>query len=131
MRELHYGKYTVRDEDLDDAFPGTRYNPGQVLEYRSKHGKHKVLLDAGSYDDVTVFREGQFTVVLSENTSLDYIGIQVFDDTEEKGNEHDERMDLFLQGDESASELLGRKWEDKSSMWKVKVLFNHVSEAAA
>ena len=76
-----------------------RYNPALVIGFRDRTGSHSHTLSAGYDDDLHVCREGTETFVLSINTSLGYVGLQIMAGDTEVG-------DIFLQ-DGQFEEILG------------------------
>lgn len=99
--------YTIEKETLEEQLTAKRYNPAFVLVFKNKSGKHRVTLDSGGFDDIEVFREKNFVYVLSINQRMYYVGMQVFEGSEEKGN-------IFLQDSQDIHETLGRKGLDLS-----------------
>jgi hypothetical protein len=78
-----------------------RYNPCLEITYRDRSGKHTHKLSAGYWDDIDVFRSGSETYVLSSNTRLGYIGLEVFEGPDKTG-------EMFVDS-EQVKEVLGRE----------------------
>ena len=97
MRRIH--NYRISKEDFWEMLHAKRYNPCLVITFKDKSGNHKHKLSAGYQDDIDVYREGKETFVLSRNPRLDYVGLEVFDGSEQQGS-------IFLQGDQ-VKEVLG------------------------
>ena len=76
-----------------------RYNPALQIRFRDKSGSHTHTLGAGYDDDLHAYREGCETYVLSLNTRLGYVGLQVFDGADVQG-------EIFLQSGQ-AEEIIG------------------------
>ena len=100
------------------------YNPPYRLTIKNSD-KTSFLLGAGLDDDVTVFTEcrgsDRLYFILSVNHSLPYLGLEIFDIHGETAG------DMFLQEDFRQEEVVGRKWEDKSDMWLVKRMYDHIA----
>jgi hypothetical protein len=76
------------------------FRPGLMLE----HSGLSYRLSASTKDNVQAFTSGPTLLVLSLNTGLDYIGLDVY-----LGQEQEPIDSIFLQGD-VASEALGDNW---------------------
>lgn len=83
-------KYSISKEAFKDMCKARRFNPCLEITFRDKTGRHTHKLSAGYGDDIHVYREDKETFVLSQNTGLGYIGIEVFSGCEKIG-------DIFLE----------------------------------
>jgi hypothetical protein len=99
MRRIY--THTIGKEPFEDAVKAGRWNPCLRITFKDRAGKHTHDLSAGHYDVLDVYREGTETYVLSTNTRLGYVGLEVFNGDERAG-------EIFLQGDQ-AKEVLGRE----------------------
>jgi len=97
MRKIH--NYRISKEDFWEMLHAKRHSPCMVITFKDKSGSHKHKLSAGYQDDIDVYREGKETFVLSRNSRLDYVGLEVFEGAEKQG-------EIFLQGDQ-VKETLG------------------------
>ena len=96
MRRVH--NYRISKEDFWEMLHAKRHNPCLVIIFKDKSGSHKHKLSAGYQDDIDVYREGKETFVLSRNSRLDYVGLEVFEGAEKQG-------EIFLQGDQGKETL--------------------------
>ena len=117
MRTIH--NYTTESETFEAQCGAGRYNPATELTYRDKTGKHTVTIGAGTSDDLHLFRDGDHTYLLTINNRLDYVGVEVYSGSDMVG-------DMFLQADHEVESVLGRNGLDKSPMWIVKTMANHI-----
>lgn len=87
-----------------------------------------ITISAGLADSLHIFSEGKksdkILYVLSENTQIEYIGLEAF--RKKENGELEQFGDIFLQDAWNIEECLGKNWEDKSPMWKTKVLLNYL-----
>lgn len=82
MRTLH--TYTVDRESWESMNAAGRYNPAWELTYSLPGGElHTVTLGAGSSDALAVFHEAGRVYVVTSNDGLGYVGLQVFEGSEE------------------------------------------------
>ncbi len=88
MRKIH--NYRISKEDFWEMLHAKRHSPCMVITFKDKSGSHKHKLSAGYQDDIDVYREGKETFVLSRNSRLDYVGLEVFEGAEKQG-------EIFLQ----------------------------------
>jgi hypothetical protein len=77
-------------------------NAGSVLMY----GSTAIPLGAGRSDSIHVFKESTVLYVLSTNSKLGYLGLEIFDAS--SGEEYEQ---IFLQYQWELEEYLGRDWE--------------------
>ncbi len=92
--------YQITKESFKDMLEARRFNPCLEISFRDKKGRHIQKLYAGYEDELDVYREGEYTFILSRNPRLGYIGLEVFKDEEQTG-------DIFLESHE-VTEILGR-----------------------
>ena len=98
MRRIH--NYRINKETTEDMIKAGRFNPCLQIAFRDKSGQHTHKLSAGADDALNVYRKGIETYVLSSNSRLDYVGLEVFQGSEKQGS-------VFFQGDQ-VKEVLGR-----------------------
>jgi len=98
MRKIN--RFSISKEDFWEMLHAKRHNPCLVITFRDKFGKHTHKLSAGYSDDIDVYRDGSETYVLSTNSRLDYVGLELFQGSEKQGS-------IFLQGDQ-VKDVLGR-----------------------
>ena len=91
--------YQINKELFEAMRKAQRYNPALEIRFRDKSGQHTHTLSAGYDDDLYVYREASETYVLSLNTRLGYVGLQVFDGSDVAG-------EIFLQ-DGQVEETIG------------------------
>ena len=105
MRRLK--NYTLSREPFD--------NP--EITYRDRSGFHNIEITAGNLHnaDIEVFRENEYTYVLSWNQKFPYVGLEKF-----LGHESKEK--LFLHKREAIEEILGKKSLELTPMNMVKKL---------
>ena len=101
MRTVH--NWEKQYETWESQQKAGRYNPGYEITFRDKRGKHTVPIGAGSNDSVYVLREGEETYIVTINTRLDYVGLEIFDGDNSHG-------DMFCQG-EQCNETVGYNWD--------------------
>lgn len=92
--------YNISKESFDDMCRAKRFNQCLEITFRDKIGKHTHKISAGYSDDINVYRKYDETFVLSQNTRLGYVGLEIF-----KGNS--QTGDIFLEN-ESMMTILGR-----------------------
>ena len=99
MRRIH--NYITQQESYSEMTRNKRFNPCLEITFKDKSGKHTHKLFAGYSDVLDVYREGSITYVLSTNSGLEYVGLEVFEGAQKLG-------DVFLQGYQ-IKEVLGSK----------------------
>ena len=109
MRSLKLTQFEVIREPFEKA----------ILKYRDKHGQHEVELSCGSHDEVSVFREGEATYVLSWNERLCYVGLECFLGHESEG-------EIFLQNSQDIQECLGESGLELTPMAMAKRLSYYI-----
>jgi hypothetical protein len=93
-----------------------------VLEYTFGCKTYTVQIAAGSSDDVDVFRDGDSLFVVTSNSRLNYIGLEVFI---LKGDYAGEKIgDYFEQSPDDNEDL--RDWSDRSTSFLARVMANYV-----
>jgi hypothetical protein len=76
--------YRISKEDFWEMLHARRHSPCLVITIKNKSGKHTHKLSAGYSDDIDVYREGKTIYVLSRNSRLDYVGLEVFEGAEKQ-----------------------------------------------
>jgi len=94
-----------------------RFNPCLEITFRDRSGKHTHKLSAGYSDVLDIYREGLETYVLSTNSRLGYIGLEIFEGAEKTG-------DIFFENHQ-VKEVLGR--EDLAPFNAIKQLREHIA----
>jgi hypothetical protein len=115
MRRIH--NYSISKESIEDMIQAKRYNPSLEITFRDRSGQHIHKLSAGYDDDVDVYREGPETYVLTSNSKLGYIGLEVFEGPDKTG-------EIFVQ-EEQVKEVLGS--EDLAPFNAIKRLLEHIT----
>ena len=98
MRKVH--NYTIEKETFEDMHKAKRWNRSLEITFRDRTGIHTHKLSAGYQDDIHVYRANGTTFVLTTNSYLGYVGLEVFNGCEQAG-------DLFLEY-HNLIEVLGR-----------------------
>jgi len=93
---------TIRLMTQEKARTTRLINAGSVLMY----GTTAIPLGAGRSDRIHVFKESTVLFVLSTNSNLGYLGLEVFDAS--SGEEYEQ---IFLQYELELEEYLGKEWE--------------------
>ena len=83
MRRIH--NYSISKESTKDMIQAKRFNPCLEITFRDRSGQYTHKLSAGYGDDLDVYREGSETLVLSTNSRLGYIGLEVFAGADKTG----------------------------------------------
>lgn len=97
--------FAVQKETYEEQSDAGRYNPGLVLLFRDKAGKHRMHISAGGRDIIDVYRHGEETYVLTKNRGLGYVGLEIFRGDEGAG-------DIFLQSEDEIHDILGHRGLD-------------------
>lgn len=92
--------YRIVNESYEDMVEAGRWHPSLEIIFRDKNGTHKHKIGAGHNDEVYAFREAGETFVLSQNTGLGYVSLDVFKGDEQTG-------DIFIDSHQ-VKETLGR-----------------------
>ena len=82
--------YRIQKESMEAMRKGQRFHPALEISFRDRSGTHTHTLGAGYADVLYVYRQDRETYVLSINTGLGYVGLQVFEGAVDVG-------DIFLQ----------------------------------
>jgi len=93
-------RFSIAEESIEDMCRANRFNPCLEITFRDKTGMHTHKISAGYGDDIFVYREHEKTFVLSQNTGLGYIGLEVFNGCDQAG-------DIFLEHHQVIT-ILGR-----------------------
>jgi hypothetical protein len=108
--------YSINKESTEDMFNAGRFNPCLEITFRDRSGQHTHKLSAGYSDVLDIYREGRETYVLSTNSMLGYVGIEVFEGAEKTGS-------IFLESYQ-IKEVLGR--EDLAPFNAIKRMREHL-----
>jgi hypothetical protein len=111
--------YSVEKETYEEQSDAGRHNPGLVLLFRDKTGRHRVPISAGYRDEIDVYRQGDETYVLTKNRGLDYVGLEIFRGDESAG-------DIFLQVDYEITDTLGPRGLDLSDPTIIRRLSEYI-----
>jgi len=101
MTEIHP---TIRTMTFEEAKKCGYHHQGLRLE----HDCISYQLNAGTSDNIHIFKSGASLIVLTINTRLDYIGLDFY-----LGSEEEPLDSIFLQGD-AAREMIGSNWQSLS-----------------
>ena len=83
MRRIN--RFKISKESYEDMLPAGRFNPSLEITFRDRSGQHTHKLSAGSGDVLHVYREGTETYVLSTNSRLGYIGLEILEGPDKTG----------------------------------------------
>ena len=114
MRRIY--KYSITKESFWDMLHEKRFNPCLEITFRDKSGEHTHKLSAGYSDVLDVYREGSETYVLSTNSMLGYVGLEILEGPDKTGA-------IFLQ-EHRVKEALGR--DDLAPFNVIKRLREHI-----
>lgn len=114
MRRIR--NYSIGKESTEDMIQAKRFNPCLEITFRDRSGQHTHKLLAGYDDDLDVYREGPETHVLTTNSRLGYIGLEVFEGPDKTG-------EIFVE-EHQVIETLGR--EDLPPFNAMKRLRDHI-----
>ena len=95
----------IRTMTLEEQRHYNLHNKGLMLDYLNQ----TYLLNAGTRDDIEVWKQGAGLYVLTMNSYCGYIGLDAY-----MPNESEPINSVFLQ-DYEAEELLGSRWKDLST----------------
>ena len=115
MRRIY--KYSIGKESIEDMIRAKRFNPCLEITFRDRSGQHTHKLTAGYTDDLDVYRDGLETLVLSTNSRLGYVGLEVFEGADKTG-------EIFME-EHQVKEILGR--ENLAPFNAIKRLRKHIS----
>ena len=96
---------SIRTMNFEEQRKAGLHNPGLMLDYQNK----SYFLNAGTKDDIGVWKHGAGLYVLTLYGYCGYIGLDAY-----MPNGSDPVNSIFLQEYE-AEEILGRKWKDLST----------------
>ena len=114
MRKIN--NYSINKESTEDMINAGRFNLCLVIIFRDRSGKHTHILSAGYSDDINVYRDDLDTFILSRNSRLGYVGLEVFEGADKVG-------EFFLESHQ-VKEVLGR--EDLAPFNAIKQLLEHI-----
>jgi hypothetical protein len=101
MTQIHP---TIRTMTFEEDRDFSDFHQGLMME----HNCVSYRLTAGTKDNLHILESGPVLYVLTLNTSLGYIGLDVYMPNEEEAIDN-----IFLQG-EATSEMLGNGWKSLS-----------------
>jgi len=104
-------KPTIRLMTTEDTRTTQLMNAGSVIEFEGT----TIPIAAGRSDQVHVFKESTVLYVLSTNSKLGYLGLEIFDAS--SGEEYD---NIFLQFQWEFEEYLGAKWSELTPLTIIK-----------
>ncbi len=96
---------TIRTMTFDEDREFGYFHQGLMLE----HNSVSYRLTAGTKDNLHVLESGPELYVFIQNTSLDYLGLDIYMPEEE-----DPIDSIFLQGDYAISDCIGHDWRSLS-----------------
>ncbi len=96
---------TIRTMTFEEARDFGDYHQGLMMD----HNCVSYRLSAGTKDNMHVLESGPVLYVLTLNTCLDYIGLDIYMPKEE-----DAVDSIFLQGDYAIAECIGHDWRSLS-----------------
>ena len=115
MRRIR--NYSISKESTEDMIQAKRFNPCLEITFRDRSGQHTHKLSAGYDDDLDLYREGPETYVLTTNSRMGYIGLEIFEGADKTG-------EIFLE-EYQVIETLGR--EDLAPFNAIKRLREYIS----
>ncbi len=98
MRRIN--RFSISKESFWEMLHAKRHNPCLVITFRDKSGKYTHKLSAGYTDVLDIYREGTETYVLSTNSRLGYVGLEILEGPDKTGA-------IFL-GAHEVKDVLGR-----------------------
>ena len=121
--------YKICRESAESQRAAGRYNPASVLLWESTYkrvkSRHRLILDAGESDYITVYRDKRegLVFILSVNYRYDYCGLQVY--SEPAGGPVG---GVFCQGSEQIADCVGPRGLDLSDRTIAKRLAVYAAE---
>lgn len=117
LQPLNKGILNYSDSNYSKAvnYSISLYNFPITLNFGEKHNRTKYIIAAGNYDHISIYQDGVYIYILTINTGLNYISLEVFntETKEEDGN-------IFL-SDSEADEVL--EMEEKE---QIKYLLQYI-----
>jgi len=108
--------YSISKESTEDMIQAKRLHPCLEITFRDRSGQHTHKLSAGYDDDLDVYQEGSETYILTTNSKLGYIGLEVFAGADKTG-------EIFVE-EYQVKEILGCK--DLAPFNTIKRLREHI-----
>lgn len=105
-------RFSISKESFENMLHAKRFNPRLVISFGDRSGQHTHKLSAGYGDVLDVYREGTETYVLSSNSMLGYVGLEILEGPDKTG-------EIFL-GAHEVKDVLGR--DDMASCTIIKRL---------
>ena len=93
---------TIRFMTQEETRTARLINAGSVIDFEGT----TIPIAAGSHDHIHVFKESAVLYVLSTNSKLGYLGLEIFNADSGEGYEQ-----IFLQYEWELEEYLGKEWE--------------------
>ncbi len=124
MKRLPHNNWATWLECGDRQRAAGRYNPASEISFKipAAHCHKTVTIGAGRSDGLEVFYEGQRIYVLATNSALEYVGLEVFEDTGCEDGTADKVTSIFMDSsDEQLGYVLGL-----SAVWRAKRLANWI-----
>lgn len=117
------GLRRVKDYGSCDRWTVGAYNPHENIVVHYRRRRYELKSGHGTRDAVDVFRRGDYYYVLSRNYGLPYVGMSTYDlSTADHEGMVEPYGSVFLQESERVEETLGKRGEDKSAAWIIRVL---------
>lgn len=115
------------DYKVVERWPSGHHNPHYNILVKYGRGVLELETGSGSSDDVYVYREGDEFYVLSVNTHLPYVGLEIFNfhDVGANGYIGKPRGDVFGQ-EEQVYDLLGPRGTDLAPATMVRKLSEYI-----
>lgn len=95
---------TITHETWDEAYQAGRYIRALTLAYKLEDTAHRVTLSAGESDHLDTLTDGRAAYVITTNSGLGYVGIEVFADGLLTG-------DVFFDGNKVGESLGDDAWD--------------------
>ena len=108
---------TIRFMTPEEVRSNKLINTGSVLMY----GTTAIPLGAGRGDNIQVFQESTVLYVLSSNSKVGYLGLEIFDST--SGEEYE---NIFLQYEWELEEYLGDKYKQLEPAAIIRKLISNI-----
>ena len=83
MRRIN--RFSISKESFENMLASRRFNPSLTISFRDRSGWHTHKLSAGYGDVLDVYREGTETYILSSNSMLGYIGLEILEGPDKTG----------------------------------------------
>jgi len=111
-----FNRFSISKESYEDMLAAKRFNPCLEITYRDRSGTYTHKLSAGHSDVLDVYREGAETYILSTNSRLGYVGLEILEGPHKTG-------EFFVAGHQ-VNEVLGK--DDLAPFNIIKRLREHI-----